>query len=79
MEIEVRLHTILQKQTARGRVDKVCVTLSDEATLREVISLLDIHHDSDNILLVINGRNASLDDTVRQGDIVDLIPAIAGG
>jgi sulfur carrier protein ThiS len=79
VKIDVHLHTILQRQTPEGRLDRLQVTLPEESTLADLIGHLEISLDPEDLLLVVNGRTAKLEKALQNGDKVNLIPAISGG
>lgn len=53
--------------------------LAEGSTLAEVLRRLEVKLPLDALLLAINGRTAELEQDLRDGDLVDLIPAIEGG
>lgn len=79
MIVTVHLHTILQRQTPEGLVDRLDVNLPSGVTLAGLLQQLEIELAPEYLLLVINGRVADLDDIIRDGDEVNLMPAISGG
>lgn len=79
MIVTVHLHTILQRQTPEGLVDRLDVNLPSGVTLAGLLQQLEIELAPEYLLLVINGRVADLDDIIREGDEVNLMPAISGG
>jgi molybdopterin converting factor small subunit len=79
MKVNVRLHTILQRQTPEGLVNQVEVSLPDPCNLVTLLDHLEIALEPEALLLVVNGRTAELDQVLRDGDQVNLMPAISGG
>lgn len=79
MIVTVHLHTILQRQTPEGLVDRLDVNLPSGVTLAGLLQQLEIELAPEYLLLVINSRVADLDDIIRDGDEVNLMPAISGG
>ncbi|MFQ5615618.1 MAG: MoaD/ThiS family protein [Anaerolineales bacterium] len=85
MHITVHLHTILQRETPEGLVNRLEVELPEGATLRDVLArlgLLNAYGDClppDAMLLVVNGRMADAEQRLFDGDQVNLMPAISGG
>ena len=79
LNVSVQLHTILQRQTPEGRLDRLEVELPDGSTLADLIERLEITLDPEDLLLVVNGRTAEMDRPLQDGDTVNLIPAISGG
>jgi molybdopterin converting factor small subunit len=55
------------------------VELPPGATLEYLMTREGIVIDSENYLLVVNSRNVEPDHVLKDGDDVDLIPAISGG
>ena len=79
MVVTVHLHTVLQRQTPEGLQRRLTVTLPAESTLADLLKNLEITADLDGILLVVNGRSASLQHVLCDRDEVHLIPALSGG
>lgn len=79
VNVSVQLHTILQRQTPEGRLDRLEVELPEGSALADLIEHLEITLDIEDLLLVVNGRTAELDTLLKNGDKVNLIPAISGG
>lgn len=79
VNVQIKLHTILQKQTPEGRIDTINLTLKNGSSIRDLVALLDLEMSTDEILFVINRQNVHLDDVIKDGDEIHLIPAIAGG
>ena len=79
MVVRVHLHTTLQRQTAEGVLRQLDMTLPPVSTLADLLGALAIESDQEATLLVINGRTADPEQTLKDGDEVHLIPAISGG
>ena len=79
MNISVHLHTILQRQTPEGPVGRVDVCLPEGSTVADLLEHLEVALEPDALLLVVNGRMAELEQTLHEGDQVNLMPAISGG
>jgi sulfur carrier protein ThiS len=79
MKVTVQLHTILQIESIEGIHRHIEVTLSNGCTLADLLDNLDIYINPDFLLLVVNGRSADLDQTLFEGDRINLMPAISGG
>lgn len=79
MVIVVHLHTILQRQTPEGRLSRLQVDLPSGDRLADLLTRLQVELGSDDLLLLVNGRLAEEDQSLRDGDVVHLIPAISGG
>ena len=79
MVVKVHLHTILQRRTPAGMVDRLEVTLADGSTLEDLLSQLEIELPVEQMLLVVNHRMAEPNQQLYGGDVVNLMPAISGG
>lgn len=79
MNITVHLHTILQRQTPEGVIGRLDVTLPLDSSVSDLIEYLQIKLAVENLLLVVNGRMAEPTQVLRDGDVVNLMPAISGG
>jgi sulfur-carrier protein len=74
MEIKVRLFATLRE----GRGKELFTTMDAHATPADVIDQLDIPMEEVAILLV-NGRDATLDQALSSGDTVSIFPPVGGG
>lgn len=74
MKIEVRLFATLRE--GRGKV--VPVDAAQGALAVELIDALNIPHE-DIAILLINGRDGSLDQVLKEGDILSIFPPVGGG
>ena len=79
VNISVHLHTILQRQTPEGLVGRVDARLPEGSTIADLLQHLQVALEPDALLLVVNGRMAELEQTLLEGDQVNLMPAISGG
>ncbi len=79
MVVTVHLHTTLQRQTPKGALRRLEVTLPAGSTLAELLARLEMEFKEDSVLLVINGRQADASQGLADGDEVHLIPALSGG
>lgn len=79
MKIKVVLHTVLQQQAARENQGLIDLTLPEHATVGDAISVLHITLPPDALILVANHRVVDVQYELKEGDLVDLIPAISGG
>jgi molybdopterin converting factor small subunit len=77
--VTVHLHTTLQRQTPKGALRRLEVTLPAGSTLADLLARLDVEFNHDSVLLVINGRQADASQGLADGDEVHLIPALSGG
>jgi molybdopterin converting factor small subunit len=74
MKIKVRLFATLRD----GRGKEVMVDGTDEMTCRDIIDQLAISEEDVSILLV-NGRDAKLNDLLTPEDVVSIFPPVGGG
>lgn len=79
VHISVHLHTILQRPTPDGLIDRIEITLPSGSTLADLLAALDFDLDLEQVLLVVNGRMANPSQPLAHGDQVNLMPAISGG
>lgn len=79
MNVTVHLHTILQRNTPEGSVGRLALSLPEDTTMARLLDLLEIELEPEHLLLVVNGRTAELQRVLRDGDQVNLMPAISGG
>lgn len=79
MNVTVHLHTILQRNTPEGSVGRLALSLPEDTTMAGLLDLLEIELEPEHLLLVVNGRTAELQRVLRDGDQVNLMPAISGG
>ena len=79
MVVVVHLHTVLQRKGPEGSISRLVVELPTESDLAALLRLLEIQMDPEELLLVVNTRTAPLEQALRDGDEVHLIPALAGG
>jgi len=79
VRIEVRLFANLADYRPRGaRGDRALIELPDGATTADLVRHLAIPADLPHLVLV-NGRDASAEQRLAAGDVVSLIPPLAGG
>ncbi len=77
--VKVRLHTILQRQTAAGIQRELELDLPDDSPVDYVLDLLRLEVDPAELIIAVNGRMVEEGQRLSAGDVVDLIPAISGG
>ena len=79
MKIEVALYATLSQYLPPGAQNrKAVIEVRDGATVREVMTQLRIPQELPNILLV-NGRQASEDAALKDGEALSIFPPLAGG
>jgi len=79
IRVTVHLHTILQRPTPEGMLRQLDVRLAPGSTVGDLLVTLEVHLPVDALLLAVNGRVAEPDQTLQEGDTVNLMPAISGG
>jgi molybdopterin converting factor small subunit len=79
VKIEVRLFANLARYLPPGsRGDTVILDVPEAATVDELVRGLAIPVDLPGLLLV-NGREAPADRRLHPGDVVSIVPPLAGG
>ncbi len=79
MKIEVRLFANLARYLPPGtRGDGMTLEVPDGATVGEIVRRLAIPDELPGLLLV-NGREARPDRPLRPGDVLSIVPPLAGG
>jgi len=79
MHVAVYLHTILQRETPEGMIRQLEVSLPPGSNLLDLLGQLQIELDPEQIMLVVNGIMADEHTLLKDGDRVNLMPAISGG
>ena len=79
MKVSVKLHTILQRETPEGVVNQIEVELPEGSRLDDLLQHLEMELDPEALLLAVNGRMADTNKELKDGDEVNLMPAISGG
>ena len=74
MKLNVKLFATFRK----GRFSEKDIELPNPGTVADVLGQLDIPAEQVGILLV-NGRNVSVDTELADDDIISIFPAIGGG
>jgi sulfur carrier protein ThiS len=79
VKVTVHLHTILQRQTPDALLSRLEVDIASGSSLADLVHYLEVDLDPEHLLLAVNGRVASMEQTLQDGDQVNLMPAISGG
>jgi molybdopterin converting factor small subunit len=79
LEVTFQLHTVLQIETPNGRVTTLQYQMQRGQTIEEALMALGLAIDPEQTLIVVNRQNVELDYQPKDGDVIHLIPAIAGG
>ncbi len=74
MEVDVRLFATLRQERFRNKK----IDLPEGTTAGEIIRQLNIPP-KDVALIMINGKHAKTESTLRANDVVALFPFMAGG
>jgi molybdopterin converting factor small subunit len=79
LKITVRLYATLRRPTAAGLQHEVVVDLPPEATLADLLQVLNLGLAPEHLLAVVNRRRLDLHDRLHPGNEVHLFPPISGG
>lgn len=74
VKIEVRLFATFRV----GREKKQFIEFGDICTVREVINKLNIK-EHELAILLINGRDGSIESKLMDGDVISIFPPVGGG
>jgi sulfur carrier protein ThiS len=77
--VTLYLHTTLQRQTPAGFQRRLELTVPTASCLADLLDEVGVEGGGDTVLLVVNGRTATLNHRLSDGDEIHLIPAISGG
>jgi molybdopterin synthase sulfur carrier subunit len=79
VKVEVRLFaTLTLFLPADGRQGVATLEVPEHSTVRDVVQHLGIPADLERVTLV-NGGNATPEDTLHAGDVVTVFPPLSGG
>jgi sulfur-carrier protein len=79
VKVEVRLFaTLTLFLPADGRQGVATLEVPERSTVRDVVQRLGIPADLERVTLV-NGGNATPEDTLQPGDVVTVFPPLSGG
>jgi len=79
VKVTAHLHTILQRQTPEGLIRRLEVELPGGSRVADLLLKLEIMLPLDALLLAVNGRVADPEQILKEGDQVNIMPAISGG
>ncbi|RQD72587.1 MAG: MoaD/ThiS family protein [Tindallia sp. MSAO_Bac2] len=74
MGIKIRLFATLRE----GRGKEVEIKAGEGMTGSELINTLEIE-EKDVAIFLINGKDATLEDTLQEGDVISIFPPVGGG
>lgn len=79
MKVEVRFFAGLEKYNpVDSKARSALINIEEGTILKELIGRLNFPADFPKIILV-NGRNVSMDQKLNDGDVISLFPPLAGG
>jgi molybdopterin converting factor small subunit len=79
MEVKVKLFATLRDFLPENSDGKSCqMEIDASTTIEQIITQLKIPEEIPKIILV-NGRNGSVDQTLNEGDELSIFPPVAGG
>ena len=79
MEVKVKLFATLRDYLPKGNDGKSCqMEIDTTTTIEQTITTLKIPDEIPKIILV-NGLQASMDQTLKAGDVLSIFPPVAGG
>ena len=79
MDVKVKLFATLRDYLPKGNDGKSCqMEIDDTTTIEQIITTLNIPDEIPKIILV-NGLQASMDQTLKEGDVLSIFPPVAGG
>ena len=74
INIKVRLFATLRKNHNK----EIIIKLPQESTIKDIIINLNIP-ESEAAILLVNGKRANLEDSLKDNDVVAIFPAVGGG
>jgi len=60
-------------------INRLEVDLPSQSTMEDLLRQLQIELSPEHLLLARNGRVVDVDQTLQEGDLVNLMPAMSGG
>jgi molybdopterin converting factor small subunit len=79
MEVKVKLFATLRDYLPKGSDGKSCqMEIDEKMTIEQIITQLKIPEEIPKIILV-NGLQGSMDQTLKEGDVLSIFPPVAGG
>ena len=77
MKVNIKCYANLSENSGCNYRQPISLEVSDHAPVRGALSQVGVEANAVHTVYV-NGRQAGLDDTLREGDRVGLFPAVAG-
>jgi len=79
MEVKVKLFATLRDYLPKGSDGKSCqMEIDEKMPIEQIITQLKIPEEIPKIILV-NGLQGSMDQTLKEGDVLSIFPPVAGG
>jgi molybdopterin converting factor small subunit len=79
MQVKVKLFATLREYLPKDSDGRSCLMDIDETTtIEQIISTFNIPEEIPKIIL-INGLNGTMDQTLKEGDELSIFPPVAGG
>lgn len=79
MEVKVKLFATLRDYLPKNCDGKSCqMEIDEKTTIEQIITQLKIPEKIPKIILV-NGIQGSIDQTLKDGDVLSIFPPVAGG
>ncbi len=79
MEVKVKLFATLRDYLPKNSDGKSCqMEIDEKTTIEQIITQLKIPEKIPKIILV-NGIQGSIDQTLKDGDVLSIFPPVAGG
>jgi sulfur carrier protein ThiS len=79
MIVMVHLHTTIRDRLSQRYKRQFEMELVTNSRVNNLLEMLQIEISEDALIIVVNGKVVSISDTLKNGDRVDIIPAISGG
>lgn len=79
MQVKVKLFATLREYLPKDSDGRSCLMDIDEkTTIEQIIATFNIPEEIPKIILV-NGLNGTMDQTLKEGDELSIFPPVAGG
>ena len=79
MQVKVKLFATLREYLPKDSDGRSCLMNIDESTtIEQIISTFNIPEEIPKIILV-NGLNGTMEQTLKEGDELSIFPPVAGG
>jgi len=79
MKVRLKLFATFRRHLPTGTQGSACdVEVPDGTKVSDLLSRFGVP-DKESLMILVNGRDAGPDRVLRDGDIVAIFPAVAGG